>query len=166
MDQIRQLELENMKTGIPEFNAGDTVDVHYLIREGDKERIQVFTGTVIAIKGEGIRRSILVRRLVAGEGVERLFPLHSPRVHDIKVKSRGRARRAKLYYLRDRVGKGVRLKANFGKRKGPSSRRGLPFAPPPSPKAPEASPPEAPVPETPAPEPKGQGKESGDPAGE
>jgi large subunit ribosomal protein L19 len=138
MDQIRQLELENMKTGIPEFNAGDTVDVHYLIREGDKERIQVFTGTVIAIKGEGIRRAILVRRLVAGEGVERLFPLHSPRVHDIKVKARGRARRAKLYYLRDRVGKGVRLKANFGKRKGPSSRRGLPAAQPPGAKAPAA----------------------------
>ncbi|MHC4813727.1 MAG: 50S ribosomal protein L19 [Planctomycetota bacterium] len=138
MDQIRQLELENMKTDIPEFNSGDTVDVHYLIREGDKERIQVFTGTVIAIKGEGIRRSILVRRLVAGEGVERLFPLHSPRVHDIKVKARGRARRAKLYYLRQRVGKGVRLKANFGKRKGPSSRRGLPDAPPPAATSPNA----------------------------
>jgi large subunit ribosomal protein L19 len=140
MDQIRQLELENMKTGIPEFNAGDTVDVHYLIREGDKERIQVFSGTVIAIKGEGIRRSILVRRLVAGEGVERLFPLHSPRVHDIQVKARGRVRRAKLYYLRERVGKGVRLKAKFGKRKGPSSRRGLPDVPPPGAPAPEARP--------------------------
>ncbi len=146
MDQIRQLELENMKTDIPEFNAGDTVDVHYLIREGDKERIQVFSGTVIAIKGAGIRRNILVRRLVAGEGVERLFPLHSPRVHDIKVKSRGRARRAKLYYLRDRVGKGVRLKANFGKRRGPSSRRGLPAGPAsPGPASP------APEAETPAP---------------
>ncbi len=146
MDQIRQLELENMKTGIPECNAGDTVDVHYLIREGDQERIQVFTGTVIAIKGEGIRRNILVRRLVAGEGVERLFPLHSPRVHDIKVKSRGRARRAKLYYLRDRVGKGVRLRANFGKRRGPSSRRGLPGTTPaktPEDPAPEASAPQA-----------------------
>ena len=166
MDQIRQLELENMKTGLPEFNAGDTVDVHYLIREGDKERIQVFTGTVIAIKGEGIRRNILVRRLVAGEGVERLFPLHSPRVQDIQVKSRGRARRAKLYYLRDRVGKGVRLRVNFGKRKGPSSLRGLPAAPPPSTKAPETPTPETLVPETPAPEAEGQGKESGDQAGE
>jgi len=139
MDQIRQLELENMKTGIPLFHAGDTVDVHYLIREGDKERIQIFTGTVIAIKGEGIRRSVLVRRLVAGEGVERLFPLHSPRVHDIQVKARGRVRRAKLYYLRDRVGKGVRLKASFGRRMGPSSRRGLADAPPPGPGAAEAS---------------------------
>ncbi len=121
-----------------------------MIREGDKERIQVFSGTVIAIKGAGIRRSILVRRLVAGEGVERLFPLHSPRVHDIKVKSRGRARRAKLYYLRDRVGKGVRLKANFGKRRGPSSRRGLPGTT--AAKTPEAPAPEAPAPEAPAPE--------------
>ncbi len=145
MDQIRQLELENMKTDIPEFNSGDTVDVHYLIREGDKERIQVFSGTVIAIKGAGIRRNILVRRLVAGEGVERLFPLHSPRVHDIKVKARGRTRRAKLYYLRQRVGKGVRLRPNFGKRRGPSSRRGLPDTPP----APAQ---EAPAQEAPAPE--------------
>ncbi len=139
MDQIRQLELEQMKTDIPEFNAGDTVDVHYLIREGDKERIQIFSGTVIAIKGDGLRRTILVRRLVAGEGVERLFPLHSPRVHDIKIKTRGRARRAKLYYLRDRVGKGVRLRANFGNRKGPSSRRGLPEAAPAAPDAPASS---------------------------
>ncbi len=126
MDQIRQLELENMKASIPEFNTGDTVDVHYLIREGDKERIQIFSGTVLAIKGTGLRRTTLIRRLVAGEGVERLFPLHSPRVQDIKVKSRGRARRSRLYYLRDRVGKAVRLRANFGKRQGPSSLRGLP----------------------------------------
>lgn len=128
MDQLRQIELENMKTKIPEFNTGDSVDVHYLIREGDKERIQVFSGTVIAIKGTGIRRTALVRRLVAGEGVERLFPLHSPRVQDVKVKGRGRARRAKLYYLRDRIGKAVRLRANFGKRSGPSSLRGLSHA--------------------------------------
>jgi large subunit ribosomal protein L19 len=97
------------------------VDVHYLIREGDKERIQVFTGTVIAITGSGIRRTATVRRLVAGEGVERVFPLHSPRVQDIKVKSRGRVRRAKLYFLRDRVGKAVRLRENFGNLRGPRS---------------------------------------------
>ena len=129
MDQIRQLELENMKNSLPSFNAGDAVDVHYLIREGDKERIQVFSGTVIKIKGAGLRRTCLVRRLVAGEGVERTFPLHSPRVKDIIVKSRGKARRARLYYLRDRVGKAVRLPANFGKNQGPSSLRGLPETP-------------------------------------
>ncbi len=122
MDIIRQLELENMKPDVPDFGVGDTVDVHYLIREGEKERIQVFSGTVIAISGTGLRRTALVRRLVAGEGVERTFPLHSPRVKDVQVKSRGRTRRAKLYYLRDRVGKGVRLRANFGKTRGPRSR--------------------------------------------
>ena len=125
MDQIRQLELENMKAELPKFNVGDTVDVHYQIREGDKERVQIFSGTVIKIGGEGVRRSFLVRRLVAGEGVERHFPLHSPRVKDIAVKSRGKTRRARLYYLRDRVGKAVRLPANFGKNQGPSSQRGL-----------------------------------------
>jgi large subunit ribosomal protein L19 len=125
MDQIRQLELENMKSDLPSFNAGDTVDVHYLIREGDKERIQIFSGTVIKIAGTGVRRTFLVRRLVSGQGVERTFPLHSPRVKDIQVTARGKARRARLYYLRDRVGKAVRLPANFGKNRGPSSRRGL-----------------------------------------
>jgi large subunit ribosomal protein L19 len=135
MDLIRQIELENMKPDVPAFGVGDTVDVHYLISEGNKERIQVFTGTVIAISGSGLRRTALVRRLVAGEGVERTFPLHSPRVKDIKVKSSGRTRRAKLYYLRDRVGKSVRLAANFSKRRGPrSSPSGL------APKAPEAPP--------------------------
>ncbi|MDA0373467.1 MAG: 50S ribosomal protein L19 [Planctomycetota bacterium] len=121
MDLIRQIELENMKPSVPDFGVGDTVDVHYLIREGDKERIQVFTGTVIAITGSGIRRTATVRRLVSGEGVERVFPLHSPRVQDIKVKSRGRVRRAKLYFLRDRVGKAVRLRENFGNVRGPRS---------------------------------------------
>jgi large subunit ribosomal protein L19 len=129
MDQIRQLELENMKNSLPAFNVGDTVNVHYLIREGDKERIQIFSGTVIKIGGAGVRRSFLVRRLVAGEGVERSFPLHSPRVKDIEVKARGKARRARLFYLRDRVGKAVRLPANFGKNQGPSSQRGLPGTP-------------------------------------
>ena len=123
MDVIRQIELENMKAEVPDFGVGDTVDVHYLIREGEKERVQIFTGTVIAIKGSGIRRAALVRRLVAGEGVERLFPLHSPRVKDVKVKAQGKVRRAKLYYLRDRIGKAVRLRANFNKTRGPRSRR-------------------------------------------
>ena len=129
MDQIRQLELENMKNSLPAFNVGDSVDVHYQIREGDKERIQIFSGTVLKIAGTGVRRTFLVRRLVAGEGVERLFPLHSPRVKDVNVTARGKARRARLFYLRDRVGKAVRLPANFGNSQGPSSQRGLPETP-------------------------------------
>jgi large subunit ribosomal protein L19 len=124
MDLIRRIELENMKTDVADFGVGDSVDVHYLIREGDKERVQVFSGTVIAITGSGIRRSAKVRRLVAGEGVERTFPLHSPRVKTVKVTSRGKIRRAKLYYLRDRVGKAVRLRADFGRKRGPRSVRG------------------------------------------
>ena len=121
MDLMRQIELENMRPDIDEFGVGDTVDVHYLIREGSKERVQVFTGTVLAVSGSGIRRSFLVRRLVAGEGVERRFPLHSPRVQKVAVKSAGRIRRAKLFYLRERVGKAVRLRQNFGKLRGPRS---------------------------------------------
>jgi len=124
MDKMRQIELELMKPSIPDFNVGDTVDVHYLIKEGDKERVQLFSGTVIAIRGSGIRRSALVRRLVAGEGVERVFPLHSPRVQDIQVKSKGRVRRAKLFYLRERVGKAVKLRNTFGKQRGSRSLTG------------------------------------------
>lgn len=129
MDLMRQLELEQMKPQVPDFGVGDTVEVHYLIREGDKERVQVFTGTTIAIRGSGIRRAAVVRRLVAGEGVERVFPLHSPRVKDIKVKHSGRIRRAKLYYLRGRIGKAVRLRSNFNKSRGPRSGKGSGAAP-------------------------------------
>ena len=121
MDLMRQIELENMKGNIPEFGVGDSVEVDYLIKEGDKERVQVFSGTVIAIRGNGIGRSFIVRRIVAGEGVERTFPLHSPRVQDIRIRATGRVRRAKLYYLRDRVGKAVRLSSNFNKRRGSRS---------------------------------------------
>jgi large subunit ribosomal protein L19 len=124
MNILRQLELEHMKTSIPDFGVGDTVDGHYLIKEGDKERVQLFTGTVIALRGSGVRRCATVRRLVAGEGVERTFPLHSPRVADIKVKDRGIVRRAKLYYLRDREGKATRLKPNLGKLQYPRSGKG------------------------------------------
>ena len=92
-----------------EFEIGDTVDVHTRILEGDKERIQVFTGVVIARRGAGIRENFTVRRIVAGEGVERTFPLNSPKVAMIDVKRHGRVRRAKLFYLRDRVGKATRL---------------------------------------------------------
>ena len=121
MNTLRQLELENMKATVPDFGVGDTVDVHYLIKEGDKERVQLFSGTVISITGRGIRRTYLVRRIVAGEGVERRFPLHSPRVADVKVHSRSKPRRAKLYYLRELEGKATRLKTNMGKPRYPRS---------------------------------------------
>jgi large subunit ribosomal protein L19 len=133
MNILRQLELENMKAEIPEFGVGDTVNVHYLIKEGDKERVQIFSGTVIAISGSGIRRCATVRRIVAGEGVERVFPLHSPRVQTVEVRERGRVRRAKLYYLRDRVGKSTRLDSNLRKHKGPRSGKGSGLAPQPTP---------------------------------
>ena len=114
MDVIDKIERELAKQSLPELNVGDTVEVHYLIREGDKERVQLFTGTIISIKGRGIRRSMTVRRIVQGEGVERVFPLHNPRVKDIVVTRRGDVRRAKLYYLRDRVGKKTRVKELLG----------------------------------------------------
>ena len=104
------VEKTGMKEEVPYFEIGDTVDVHCRILEGEKERIQIFSGVVIARSGSGSREMFTVRRIVQGEGAERKFPLHSPRVATIKVKRAGVARRAKLYYLRDRVGKAVRLK--------------------------------------------------------
>lgn len=91
------------------FSIGDTVDVHTRILEGDKERIQVFTGVVIARRGEGVNEMFTVRRIVAGEGVERTFPINSPKVADVVVRRHARVHRAKLFYLRDRVGKATRL---------------------------------------------------------
>ncbi len=91
------------------YEIGDTVDVHTRILEGDKERIQVFSGVVIASRGGGTRENFTVRRIVAGEGVERTFPVHSPKIAKVVVKRHGRVRRAKLYYLRERVGKATRL---------------------------------------------------------
>jgi large subunit ribosomal protein L19 len=100
---------------IDKFDIGDTVDVSVRILEGQKERIQVFNGTVIAKKGEGLNEMFTVRRIVQGEGVERQFPLYSPRVAAVEVKRNGVTRRAKLYYLRDRVGKATRLRERKGK---------------------------------------------------
>ena len=124
MNILRTLEIEHMKAAIPDFGIGDSVEVHYLIKEGDKERVQLFSGTVISLQGSGVRRSATVRRLVSGEGVERTFPLHSPQVADIKVKERGIVRRAKLFYLRDREGKATRLNPNLGKLQYPRSGKG------------------------------------------
>ena len=109
--QIMELvEKSSLKEQPPEFEVGDTVDVHTKILEGNKERIQVFSGVVIARSGSGSREMFTVRRIVANEGVERKFPRHSPRVAKVEVKRSGVVRRAKLYFLRDRVGKAVRLK--------------------------------------------------------
>jgi len=119
MRRLDDIEQEQMKGEIPEFRVGDTVDVSVSIVETvevgrgkteEKQRIQIFNGTVIAKKGGGNRATFTVRRIVAGEGVERIFPLHSPKITDIQVRRMGRVRRAKLYYLRDRTGKATRVK--------------------------------------------------------
>ena len=110
MDKV---EKTSMKETVPHFEIGDTVDVHTRILEGEKERIQIFNGVVIARSGDGTREMFTVRRIVQGEGVERKFPVHSPRIANIVVKRSGKVRRAKLYYLRNLSGKAVRLKERF-----------------------------------------------------
>jgi large subunit ribosomal protein L19 len=107
---LDMIEQPHLKAEAPKFEVGDTVDVHTKILEGDKERVQVFTGVVIARNGSGSREMFTVRRIVANEGVERKFPLHSPRIEKVVVVRSGVVRRAKLFFLRDRVGKAVRLK--------------------------------------------------------
>jgi large subunit ribosomal protein L19 len=108
-EMLDAVESKSLKKNIPHFEIGDIVDVHCSIKEGDKERTQVFTGTVIARKGRGINETFTVRRIVNDEGVERIFPLHSPNVTDIKPVRSGKTRRAKLYYLRKRTGKAIKL---------------------------------------------------------
>ncbi|MHC4643052.1 MAG: 50S ribosomal protein L19 [Planctomycetota bacterium] len=108
-DLLDAVESKSLKKEIPHFEIGDTVDVRCSIKEGDKERVQIFTGTVISRKGRGINEIFTVRRIVDNEGVERIFPLNSPNVLDIRPVRSGKTRRAKLYYLRNRTGKAVRL---------------------------------------------------------
>ncbi len=110
---IRSIEAEQLKDDLPNIYVGDTVRVGVRIQEGGKERVQPYEGTVIAMRNGGINETITVRRIFQGVGVERVFLLHAPRVASIKVIRRGKARRAKLYYLRDRVGKATRLKQRF-----------------------------------------------------
>ena len=110
MDALKLIAADSMKSEAPKFNVGDTVKVSVNIREGDRERIQMFEGTVIAKKCSGVSETFTVRRVSYGVGVERVFPLHSPNVKDVEVVRRGRVRRAKLYYLRDRVGKAAKVK--------------------------------------------------------
>lgn len=109
-DIIAAVQQSQLKTDLPEITVGATVDIHVRIIEGSKERIQVFNGVVIKMQNGGLEQTITVRRIVANEGVERTFPLHSPRIAKIEIKRRGDARRSKLYYLRDRVGKKRRLR--------------------------------------------------------
>jgi large subunit ribosomal protein L19 len=103
-------EAGSKKEKIPNFEIGDQVEVHQRILEGQKERIQIFSGVVIGRRGDGLRETFTVRRIVQGEGVERIFPLHSPKIAKVEVKRTGQVRRAKLYYLRERVGKATRLR--------------------------------------------------------
>ena len=121
MSLLEQVEQKHLKQNVPDFQVGDTVDVNVKIVEGAKERIQVFNGTVIARKGRGINEMFTVRRIVNNEGVERTFPLHSPNVLDVQVNRSGYTRRSKLYFLRGRKGKAVRLREKWtGAKQGTS----------------------------------------------
>lgn len=110
MNDLQLLENAQLRDDLPDFKAGDTVKVHVRVVEGGRERIQVFEGVVIARNGSGLRESFTVRKISFGVGVERVFPLHAPIIDRIEVVRRGDVRRAKLYYLRDRVGKSARIK--------------------------------------------------------
>ena len=110
MDIIKAIEQEYKRENDVNFNIGDTVDVHVKIKEGNRERIQVFTGTVIKRQNAGLNETFTVRKISNGIGVERTFPVHSPKIDKVEVKRQGKVRRAKLYYLRDRVGKAAKTK--------------------------------------------------------
>jgi|SRR5579862_2170423 len=114
MRSLDEIEKEWTRKKAANFDVGDSVDVHVKIIEGDRERIQIFAGVVIAKRHEGLSETFTVRRMVQGEGVERIFPVNSPRVVDILVKKKGNVRRAKLHYLRDRVGRGTRVEEKLG----------------------------------------------------
>ncbi len=109
MDIINKIEQEQLKSDVADFNVGDTVKVHTRVVEGGKERIQIFAGIVLARRGSGVNASFTVRKISYGEGVERVFPIHTPRISKIEVTHKGKVRRAKLHYLRDRVGKKATL---------------------------------------------------------
>ena len=110
MNIIDQIEKEQLRNDIAPFNVGDTVKVHVKVKEGDKERIQAYEGVVIAKKGKSVRETFTVRRVSFGIGVERTFPLHSPKIDKIEVVKKGKVRRAKLFYLRDLTGKATKIK--------------------------------------------------------
>ncbi|PWN05952.1 50S ribosomal protein L19 [Rhodohalobacter mucosus] len=110
MDKLKLVEQTVVRDDIPEFNAGDTVNVHYRVREGEKERIQQYEGVVINERGSGANKTFIVRKMSGSVGVERIFPLYSPFIAKIDVKKRGRVRRSKLFYLRERRGKSARIR--------------------------------------------------------
>ncbi len=110
MDIIRAVEAEQLKENAENFRIGDTIKVHYKIIEGKTERVQVYEGLVIALNNTGINRTVTVRKISYGVGVERIFPIHSPKIEKIEVSRMGKVRRAKLYYIRDRVGKAAKVK--------------------------------------------------------
>lgn len=114
MRAMDAIEKDWLRKKTPKFDVGDTVEVHVKIIEGDRERIQLYTGVIIAKRHEGLSETFTVRRIVQGEGVERIFPVHSPRVADIVVKKKGKVRRAKLHFLRTRTGRGTRLEERLG----------------------------------------------------
>ena len=116
MELVKKVTENQIKTDVPEFKSGDTVKVHVRIVEGNKERTQAFEGTIIKDRGEGLNKTITVRKVFQGVGVERVFLVHSPRIEKIQVLRRGDVRRAKLYYLRERSGKATRIKEKIEKR--------------------------------------------------
>ncbi|HKM32315.1 MAG TPA: 50S ribosomal protein L19 [Oscillospiraceae bacterium] len=113
MDALQIIAQESLKTDIPTVNIGDTVKVHVRIKEGEKSRVQIFEGTVIAKKHGGVSETFTVRRLAHGVGVEKVFPIHSPSVEKVELVRKGKVRRAKLYYLRDRIGKAAKVKESI-----------------------------------------------------
>jgi large subunit ribosomal protein L19 len=137
--RIRQAEQPYERDDLPAVSVGDSVDVAVKITEGDRERVQTFSGTVIRVRGAGLGRTFTVRRIVQGEGVERVFPAHSPVIAGIRITRKGRVRRSRLYYLRDRVGKATRLREILGTR-GLAPRGGTASAAPPTESAPDPEP--------------------------
>jgi large subunit ribosomal protein L19 len=115
MNEIKAIEAAQLKEKPGSFKVGDTVKVHFKIVEGKNERIQIYEGLVLAIKGASTRKTFTVRKISYGVGVERIFPLHSPRIDHVEVTRRGKVRRAKLYYIRDRIGKAAKVKELLGK---------------------------------------------------
>lgn len=110
MDLVKHIEASQVRTDLPEFDSGDNVSVHYKIKEGNKERIQVFQGTVLQRRNSGLDETFTVRKMSSGVGVERIFPVHSPNIEKVEVNRRGKVRRARIFYLRERTGKSARIK--------------------------------------------------------
>ncbi|MDR1908766.1 MAG: 50S ribosomal protein L19 [Spirochaetaceae bacterium] len=121
MNEIRAIEASQMKPEVDDFKIGDTVKVHFKIVEGKNERIQIYEGLVIAMKNSRVGKTFMVRKNSYGVGVERVFPLHSPRVARVEVTRPGKVRRAKLYYIRDKIGKAAKIKELVGKKKPPKA---------------------------------------------